>query len=84
MKIIKTELRTWMVESICQVPECNGSMVNTGRRIQANPNTMIEHKCNRCNKVENHLKCFPRVDFEVESHKDYYPEVQHATDVINK
>ncbi len=72
-----------MIEKLCEVYGCNGSMVGTGANMIKGTNTLYRHCCNECGAHENLEECFPIVKFKIIDGMSHNATI-HATEFINK
>lgn len=66
MKIVKTRVHTFILDSFC---ECGGRMIRTGITLPSYP-AQFPHECDSCKKVENLKSIFPEIIYEHEMEKE--------------
>ena len=57
----KTEVRTYKAEIVCK--NCDGTMTPTGKILLSYP-AKHEHKCTKCEYIENFGDAYPKIVFE--------------------
>ena len=64
MKTRKREIKSYIIEWICQKDGCDGLMENSGKpAILCHPPKFI-HKCNKCGNEVNSLSTYPKAKIE--------------------